>query len=205
MQRVFFYGLCLSLCLSLWGCGAASSLIKSDTLAFNDVIEDTTNKFLVLNTLRARDKAPLHFADIPLLRESIEQTASLSYLNLLGPRVSTQPRDSLTLGAGIRMSPSFEVNHLQSKDFNTGIVFSMIDIVCNSTPVVRIVPTLEPLSKNPNRAEIIDLFTHEQYFWPFYQNYVPDHFQRLDTAIRWVTEHGYAPVFFHEGLLGGDE
>jgi hypothetical protein len=121
MQRVFFYGLCLSLCLCLWGCGAASWLIKSDTLAFDDIIEDTTNKFLVLNTLRARDKAPLHFADIPLLRESIEQTASLSYLNLLGPRVSSQPRDSLTLGAGIRMSPSFEVNHLQSKDFNTGI------------------------------------------------------------------------------------
>jgi hypothetical protein len=38
-------------------------------------------------------------------------------------------------------------------------------------------------------------------FWPF----LPDHFQRLDTAIRWATEHGYAPVFFHEGLLGGKE
>ncbi len=21
----------------------------------------------------------------------------------------------------------------------------------------------------------MDLFTHEQYFWPFYHNYVPDH------------------------------
>lgn len=50
--------------------------------------------------------------------------------------------------------------------------------------------------------EIIDLFTHEQYFWPFYKSYVPDHAQRLDAAIRWVTEHGYKPVFFHEGLLG---
>jgi hypothetical protein len=91
------------------------------------------------------------------------------------------------------------------KDFETGIVFSNIDIICNNTPVERIAPTLEPLSKNPARAEIMDLFTHEQYFWPFYHNYVPDHFQRLDTAIRWVTEHGYAPVFFHEGLLGGAE
>jgi len=34
-------------------------------------------------------------------------------------------------------------------------------------------------------------------------NYLPDHAQRLDAAIRWVTEHGYEPVFFHEGLLGG--
>jgi hypothetical protein len=49
----------------------------------------------------------------------------------------------------------------------------------------------------------MDLFTHEQYFWPFYVNYRPDHFQRLDTAIRWVTENGYQPVFYHEGFLGG--
>ncbi|MBM3890796.1 MAG: hypothetical protein FJ388_16930 [Verrucomicrobia bacterium] len=91
------------------------------------------------------------------------------------------------------------------KDFDTGIVFSMIDLVCNSTPLERIVPTLEPHLTNPNRAEIMDLFTHEQYFWPFYKAYLPDHFQRLDAALRWVAEHGYAPVWFHEGLLGGKE
>ena len=90
-------------------------------------------------------------------------------------------------------------------DFESGIVFSRVDIVCNSTPIGRIVPTLEPLTKDPNHAEIMDLFTHEQYFWPFYSNYIPDHFKRLDTAIRWVTEHGYKPVFFHEGFLGGPD
>ncbi len=58
---------------------------------------------------------------------------------------------------------------------------------------------------NPNQAEIMDIFTHEQYFWPFYSNYLPDHFQRLETAIRWVKERGYKPVFFHEGFLGGLE
>ncbi len=88
-------------------------------------------------------------------------------------------------------------------DFDSSIVFSKVDIVCNNTPVERIVPTLEPLAKDPNRAEIMDLFTHEQYFWPFYRNYIPDHAQRLEVAIRWVTEHGYKPVFFHEGFLGG--
>jgi len=51
-------------------------------------------------------------------------------------------------------------------------------------------------------AEIMDLFTHEQYFWPFYSHYLPDHGKRLEVAIRWVTEHGYEPVFFHEGFLG---
>ncbi|MBM3334219.1 hypothetical protein FJY63_06120, partial [Candidatus Sumerlaeota bacterium] len=88
-------------------------------------------------------------------------------------------------------------------DFDSGIVFSKVDIVCNSVPIERIVPTLAPLADDPNTAEIMDLFTHEQYFWPFYVNYVPDHAQRLDTAIRWVTEHGYKPVFYHEGFMGG--
>lgn len=87
-------------------------------------------------------------------------------------------------------------------DFPSGIVFSKIDIVINTIPAERIVPTLEPLTRDPNQAEIMDLFTHEQYFWPFYHNYIPDHPQRMDVAIRWVTEQGYEPVLFHEGFLG---
>jgi hypothetical protein len=89
------------------------------------------------------------------------------------------------------------------KDFESGIVFSRVDIVCSTVPIDRIAGTLEPLTKDPNTAEIMDLFTHEQYFWPFYHNYIPDHPKRLDVAIRWVTDHGYKPVFLHEGLLGG--
>lgn len=88
------------------------------------------------------------------------------------------------------------------KDFASGIVFSKYALVCNSTPVEQVAPILEPLAQNPWRAEIMDLFTHEQYFWPFYRAYLPDHAERLDVAIRWVTEHGYEPVFFHEGFLG---
>jgi len=90
-------------------------------------------------------------------------------------------------------------------DFESGIVFSRVDIVCNSVPLERIVPTLEERTKDPKEAEILDLFTHEQYFWPFYSNYIPDHFQRLDAAIRWAAEHGYKPVFFHEGFMGGPQ
>ncbi len=92
--------------------------------------------------------------------------------------------------------------HDALKDFQSGIVFSRVDIVCNNTPIERVAPTLEPLAADPNHAEIMDLFTHEQYFWPFYRAYVPDHFQRLNATLRWVTERGYKPVFFHEGFLG---
>ena len=65
------------------------------------------------------------------------------------------------------------------------------------------IPTLAPLAKDPNQAEIMDLTTHEQPTWPFWRGHLPDHGKRIETAIRWVTEHGYKPVLFHEGFLGG--
>ena len=50
----------------------------------------------------------------------------------------------------------------------------------------------------------MDLFTHEQFLWPFYHDYVPDHAQRVEAAIAWATEEGHQPVFSHEGLPGGE-
>lgn len=92
--------------------------------------------------------------------------------------------------------------HDALKDFESGIVFSRVDLVCNNTPVDRVVPALEPLAADPATAEIMDIFTHEQYFWPFYRHWRPDHAERCEAAIRFCTESGYRPVFLHEGLLG---
>lgn len=91
--------------------------------------------------------------------------------------------------------------HDALRDFESGIIFSRVDIVCNKTPADRVAPTLAPLAEDPNTAEVMDLFTHEQYFWDFYPRHIPDHGQRLEVAIRWVSEHGYEPVFFDEGFL----
>lgn len=94
------------------------------------------------------------------------------------------------------------IRHDAMKDFASGLVFSKADIVCNNVPLTQVASVLEPLTRDPNTAEIMDLFTHEQYFWPFYPNYKADHFKRLDAALRFCTERGYEPVFIHEGFLG---
>jgi len=110
--------------LSIWltGCAISPVVINADSLSFGEVIEDTTNKLLVVNVLRARDKAPLHFADIPVIRESMQQSFSLSWLDFIGAsRAPPTTRDSVALGTSVQKSPSFELTHLQSKDFITGI------------------------------------------------------------------------------------
>jgi hypothetical protein len=96
--------------------------------------------------------------------------------------------------------------HDALKDFDSGIVFTKVDLICNHIRSIDdVIPTLEPLAKDPNQAEIMDLTTHEQPTWPFWRGYLPDHGKRIETAIHWVTEHGYKPVFFHEGFIGGRE
>ena len=87
------------------------------------------------------------------------------------------------------------------KDFDSGIIFGKTNIVLNNTPIDQIVPILETLKNDPNQAEIMDVITHEQYFWPFYANYLPDHFDLLDTFLCWVSENGYKPVFWNEDPL----
>lgn len=119
MHRIPVFGLSILLC----GCGVSPEVIKFDSLSFGEVIEDTTNKLLVVNVLRARDKAPLHFADIPVIRESMQQSSSIGFLNFWnwGPTPPTTARDTRSGTLSFSTSPSFELTHLQSKDFITGI------------------------------------------------------------------------------------
>ena len=123
MRFVMAFGMCVL----LGGCGTSSTIIKSNAIAFNDVVEDTTNKLLVLNVLRARDKAPLHFADIPLMREIIQQTGSVGATGYVGAiRPTFALRDILTLGGNLQVTPSFDMNPLYSKEFAQGMA-STID------------------------------------------------------------------------------
>ena len=127
MHRV----LAIGLTLLLTGCGFSSGVIRSDALDFGGIIEDTTNKLLVMNVLRARDKAPLHFADIPVIRESIQTSAGISGARILGSLIvppfgtssitGNAPRSAGAASTSLQMTPSFEITQLNSKDFITGI------------------------------------------------------------------------------------
>lgn len=86
-------------------------------------------------------------------------------------------------------------------DFDYEIYFVRVDLCCNLDTKEALAKQLAArfAAKNP---DFISMATHEQYSFPFYANYIPDHFDRMETAIRIVTERGYKPVFHHEGFSG---
>ncbi|MCL2742921.1 MAG: hypothetical protein FWE67_03625 [Planctomycetaceae bacterium] len=102
---------------------------------------------------------------------------------------------------------NFRSDYLNRNDFlldeDSGIVFSKMDMVINTVPLANVVPILEKAVSDPNTAEFLDLMTHEQYFWSFYKNYLPDHWERLDRAFAFAAERGYKPVFLNDLLVKG--
>jgi len=98
--------------------------------------------------------------------------------------------------------PEYALEHLNTHDawfnFQNGLLFSKIDLCCNRVPLKDTLPTLQRAYDDPHTREVMDLGTHEQYFWPFYKNYMPDYAQRLDQSFRFVTDHGYKAIFPEE-------
>ncbi|HBN82312.1 MAG TPA: hypothetical protein DDZ89_00550 [Clostridiales bacterium] len=45
-----------------------------------------------------------------------------------------------------------------------------------------------------------EMCVHEQYFYPHYIRYMPDYYQRFDTAIKWCIENGYEASFVKDVL-----
>ena len=91
------------------------------------------------------------------------------------------------------------------KDTSLDLLFVRHDIVLNIGPTAEILPKLDRIAADPHRSEVIELMIHEQYFYPDYHNYLADYRDRVERAIRWATQKGYAPVFYGEGFLGSPE
>ena len=82
-------------------------------------------------------------------------------------------------------------------DFRYGMMFWRNDCTANLWTVEQIKEMV-----NSVQRDTLGLATHEQYSYPRYFNYLPDHFERMETAIRCATERGYQPVFYVDGLMG---
>jgi hypothetical protein len=75
---------------------------------------------------------------------------------------------------------------------------------CNIDTQKEIEKKIRDVDARNNDTQTMEAVTHEQYSFPYYYNYLPDHFERIDTACRTLTELDYKPVYFNEGILGNN-
>ncbi|MCX6362140.1 MAG: hypothetical protein NT029_20285 [Armatimonadetes bacterium] len=95
-----------------------------------------------------------------------------------------------------------QTEHLSQRDAwvdaSLDLVLVRHDAVLNLLPVAGVVPHLEAVAGKPHEAEVLELMIHEQYFSPTYAGYQPDAWQKVESAVRWASERGYAPVSYGE-------
>ena len=85
------------------------------------------------------------------------------------------------------------------------IFFFMTNGICgNLVPLAEIPGKLEKTfaAAEKQGVEVFGNASHEQYTFPYYPNYLPDHMERLECASRVMYENGCKAVFFTEGVLG---
>ena len=80
-------------------------------------------------------------------------------------------------------------------------MFLMCNLLCcNCNDIDKIRSRYDALKDNPR--DTLSLMTHEQYTYPDYFNYIPNHLARIEFACRCATEAGYKPVYFAEDMFG---
>ncbi len=115
-----------------------------------------------------------------------------------------------TIGLKLHYGFLEETNYLQKHgtfyDPLLGIfLFCTKGTCCNLVPLKEIAPIYERTFEQRAKVgcEVFGGGSHEQYTFPYYGNYLPDHLQRIEEACRCLTEvGGCKPVFFSNGLLG---
>jgi hypothetical protein len=82
--------------------------------------------------------------------------------------------------------------------------FASIGVCCNLVPLADIPERYAKVAENAaaNGFEIFNAASHEQYTFPYYPNYLPDHMERLECAARSMYELGCKAVFFNDGVMG---
>ncbi len=119
-------------------------------------------------------------------------------------RIGEAAGDTLTCDIGYFQSEEnslFIQRHQVRFDFRSQLAFGMESIVCNLEPVPELQAKLTRLIDRTD-CDTLHMLSHEQYSFPFYANYLPDHFERFEVMCKMLTEAGFQFVFFSDGMLG---
>ena len=95
-------------------------------------------------------------------------------------------------------------SHYYYYDPTLDIIFFRGVLCGNLVPIEEVPKKIAAAMKDveSNGVEALSYASHEQYTFPSYPNYIPDHLDRLALAARLFKENGFTPVFFNDGILG---
>jgi len=127
-------------------------------------------------------------------------------------RTGTDIRDLPDASEGLRRhylfleESSYLDHHRSYYDPALGVFFvADSGCCCNLVPLAEIPGRYARIFETAHLygTETFSGVSHEQYTFPYYPNYIPDHMQRIECAARClIAEGGCTPVFFSEGVLG---
>ena len=123
---------------------------------------------------------------------------------------SMSGEDKLVHTDGLKMHYGFEeeTDYLERYhayyDPSLDFIFYRGTICCNLVPLAEIPKRFASILKEADTlgTEALNFASHEQYTFPSYPNYLPDHMERIALTARLFAENGFEPVFFNDGLLG---
>ena len=97
-------------------------------------------------------------------------------------------------------------SHHHYYDPTLGVIFFRGILCGNLIPMEEIPKRVATAMKDVETKgiEALNYASHEQYTFPSYPNYIPDHMERLALTARLFKENGFKPVFFNDGLLGNE-
>ena len=122
--------------------------------------------------------------------------------------VSGADKDSGTIGLKMHYDyqeeNSFLSKHNGYYDPTIGLFFFKGSCCGNLVPLTEIPNRIQTAISNNQKSgcNFISVGSHEQYTFPYYSNYLPDHMERLKLMTTILRENDYETCFFNEGILG---
>jgi hypothetical protein len=109
--------------LALAGCGSMSPEVAADVLAYHETADVTANRIILLNVLRARDNAPLHFGELSLQHGQVSEQAGVLFTQPVGeiPKSTSLPRASIAPAVTLGDQVAFDLGTLDTQNFTQGV------------------------------------------------------------------------------------
>lgn len=107
--------------LLLAGC-TASSFMEMGVSDYRKMFSTTGDEQILVNILRARDSAPLHFTELQTLGASTQLSSSLQVTDPIGQPNGSTARASLQGTFGAQTTPTFSLSSLELQQFTQGLM-----------------------------------------------------------------------------------